>query len=560
MAEEGAGLKVTRDLKAAVSAIVQHYGDGQQSVTDTSAELHRLCGCLELLLQFDQKEQKSFLRPRKDYWDFLWTALRQQREDSEPARFVCTQDKLKTPLGKGRAFIRFCLARGQLAECLQLCLLNPELTREWYGPQSPLVSPELQEDILDSLYALNGVVFNLDLQRADLDGAWPMFSDGVMDLGASLQISATCGGPKGVHQEEPQAVQASCLGDAPIEDTLEGLPGSQPHWNLPTLEKMSEDIRSQRSPHRIQEPEEEKLEQGPSEAAPRPGICLQNSTLSIRGPEKGNKGTLKKVIGTGAEGRAVLPGTKAQRSVEASHEGEAQWGHVQRLLVSNPAQTTEEATPDSQQELEVPKIQGDPWVLHCLGKGGEGIAVEKPREQTGVISVNRREEQAAAQAPGQELVKSLRCQLQEAREQIQHQDQRLREKEGELKTLQKHLCSCHEERAQLQAELERRHQEAERKDAIHQEELQGQRDLVQAMKRRMLELIQEKDDLWQKVQHLSSVSPASCVNCSKTFGRLSRRYPCRLCGGLVCHACSTDYKKRECCCPPCAQRGNANVT
>lgn len=49
--------------------------------------------------------------------------------------------------------------------------------REWYGPQSPLVCPELQEDILDSLYALNGVTFDLDLQRPDLDEAWPMFSE-----------------------------------------------------------------------------------------------------------------------------------------------------------------------------------------------------------------------------------------------------------------------------------------------------------------------------------------------------------------------------------------------
>uniref|UniRef100_A0A8C5XXG7 RUN domain-containing protein n=1 Tax=Microcebus murinus TaxID=30608 RepID=A0A8C5XXG7_MICMU len=134
---------------AAVSAILQGYGDRQGPVTDASAELHRLCGCLELLLQFDQKEQKR---------------------DTEAARFVRSQDKLKTPLGKGRAFIRFCLVHGQLAEALQLCLLNPELTREWYGPRSPLLCPELWEDILDSLYALSGVAFDLDLQRPDLDG------------------------------------------------------------------------------------------------------------------------------------------------------------------------------------------------------------------------------------------------------------------------------------------------------------------------------------------------------------------------------------------------------
>lgn len=53
----------------------------------------------------------------------------------------------------------------------------PSSHREWYGPRSPLLCPELQEDILDSLYALNGVAFNLDLQRPDLDEAWPMFSE-----------------------------------------------------------------------------------------------------------------------------------------------------------------------------------------------------------------------------------------------------------------------------------------------------------------------------------------------------------------------------------------------
>lgn len=49
---------------------------------------------------------------------------------------------------------------------------------------------------------------------------------------------------------------------------------------------------------------------------------------------------------------------------------------------------------------------------------------------------------------------------------------------------------CQEERARLQAELEQKHQEAERRDAMYKEELGGQRDLVQAMKMRVLELIQ----------------------------------------------------------------------
>lgn len=37
--------------------------------------------------------------------------------------------KLKTPVGRGRAFLRYCLVHRQLAESLQLCLLDPESLR-----------------------------------------------------------------------------------------------------------------------------------------------------------------------------------------------------------------------------------------------------------------------------------------------------------------------------------------------------------------------------------------------------------------------------------------------
>lgn len=35
--------------------------------------------------------------------------------------------------------------------------------------------------------------------------------------------------------------------------------------------------------------------------------------------------------------------------------------------------------------------------------------------------------------------------------------------------------------------------------------------------------------------------------------------PPRLCGSLVCHACSVDYKKQACRCPPCIQKGDTQA-
>ncbi|PNJ36458.1 RUFY4 isoform 7 [Pongo abelii] len=557
MAEEGAILKVTKDLRAAVSAILQGYGDGQGPVTDTSAELHRLCGCLELLLQFDQKEQKSFLGPRKDYWDFLCTALRRQRGDMEPIHFVRSQDKLKTPLGKGRAFIRFCLAHGQLAEALQLCLLNPELTREWYGPRSPLLCPERQEDILDSLYALNGVTFKLDLQQPDLDGAWPMFSESrcssstqtqgrrprknkdapkkvplpclhselpLPHLLGILRIPATYGGPENVQIEDSHTSQAVCLQDAPSGQQLAGLPRSQQQRHLPFfLEKKGENSRRHRYPQSMWEPGGEELQLDQEEAAPWIEIFLGNSTSSTQGQGKGAMGTQKEVIGMEAEGTGVLLVAKGQRTTEGTREKEAEWSHVQRLLMPSSRGTIAGAVSGSRQRSGGSSILGEPWVLQGLATK-EDSTVENPQVQTEVTLVARREEQAEVSL--QDEIKSLRLGLQKAEEKAQRQEQLLREQEGELQALREQLSRCQEERAELQAQLEQKQQEAERRDAMYQEELGGQRDLVQAMKRRVLELIQEKDHLWQRLQHLSSMAPGCCVACSKIFGRLSRRYPC----------------------------------
>jgi hypothetical protein len=44
---------------------------------------------------------------------------------------------------------------------------------------------------------------------------------------------------------------------------------------------------------------------------------------------------------------------------------------------------------------------------------------------------------------------------------------------------------CLGERAQLQAELEQKQQEAEKRDAMYEEELREQQDLAQAMKTRV---------------------------------------------------------------------------
>ncbi|XP_051009679.1 RUN and FYVE domain-containing protein 4 [Acomys russatus] len=565
MAEKGTILNITRNLKNAVSAILRGYGDGQGPVTDTSAELHRLCGCLELLLQFDQKEQRSFLGARKDYWDFLSIALRRQRGYMEQTRFVCSQDKLKTSLGKGRAFIRLCLVHGQLAESMQLCLLNPELTREWYGPQSPLLYPELQEDILDSLYALNGVAFSLDLQRPDLDEAWPMFSESHCSNPGQTEERRPRkpkGFPKevkcsrGEELQGPEASRTSCLQDATREDRLCDLLTPLQHGCLSTfLEEKREDSRSPGCSWSIPETEREGFLLDQKEGDPKTGKFLENPTASIQQQRDRAKEAQEEVTGTKDEGKGSPPRTKGQGTTEGIQERD----HDQGLLLAPSLQGRgEDAELGTRQGWDQPSVLGQPWILQGLGTKN-GSTTEKPQEWPGVANVSTQEHQAAV-ASQQEVIKDPRYGLQLAEDQAQCQDQLLKAQKGELQALREQLSRCQAEKARLQVMLGQKQQEAERRNAMYEKELEGQRDLVQAMKRRVLELIHEKDHQWQRLQQLSTVAPGHCVGCNKVFRRLSRRYPCRLCGGLVCHACSVDYKKRERCCPACAQREEIQST
>ncbi|XP_021028482.1 RUN and FYVE domain-containing protein 4 isoform X2 [Mus caroli] len=564
MANNGTILKISRSLKNAVSAILQGYGDGQGPVTDTSAELHRLCGCLELLLQFDQKEQRSFLGARKDYWDFLFTALRRHRGYTEQISFICSQDKLKTSLGKGRAFIRLCLARGQLAESMQLCLLNPQLTRDWYGPRSPLLCPELQEDILDSLYALNGVAFNLDLQRPDLDEAWPMFSESRCSSPSRTQERRPRK-PKGFPEEvrcsrgeqlqEPDTGETSCLQDATGEDRTPDLCNPLQPSHLPTfLEEKREDSGSLSCPQSTWETEREGFQLDQKEGGPKPRKFLENSTASIQQQRSRAKDVQMQLTGRKDEGKGSLSGTEDQRTTEGIQKRAADWDLDQGPMAPSLQGREEDAELGYRHEWNQPDVLRQSWVLGTK----KSSLMEKPQEWTGVTSVTMQEDQSEVPLQ-QEVIKDPGYGLQLAEEQAQCQEQ-LRAQEAELQALQEQLSRCQKERALLQAKLEQKQQEAERRDAMYQTELEGQRDLVQAMKRRVLELIHEKDLQWQRLQQLSTVAPGHCMGCNKVFRRLSRRYPCRLCGGLVCHACSVDYKKRERCCPACAQQEEIQVT
>ncbi|XP_057190580.1 FYVE and coiled-coil domain-containing protein 1 isoform X2 [Triplophysa rosa] len=168
--------RIIRDLHDAVSELSKEHCETGEPITDDSPNLHKFCYKLEYLLQFDQKEKRTFLGSRKDYWDYFCDCLAKIKGANDGIRFVKSISELKTSLGKGRSFIRYCLVHQRLADTLQQCVMNYKITCDWYYERSPFLKSHLNTDIINHLYELNEVQFDVASRGHDLDSDWPTFA------------------------------------------------------------------------------------------------------------------------------------------------------------------------------------------------------------------------------------------------------------------------------------------------------------------------------------------------------------------------------------------------
>ncbi|XP_061744304.1 FYVE and coiled-coil domain-containing protein 1 isoform X1 [Nerophis ophidion] len=168
--------RIIRDLHDSVAELAKEYTESGEPITDDSTNLHKFSYKLEYLLQFDQKEKTTFLGTKKDYWDYFTDCLAKIKGANDGIRFVKSISELKTPVGKGRAFIRYSLVHQRLADTLQQCLMNQRVTGDWYYARSPFLKPHLSVDIINHLYELNEVHFDVASRGYDLDASWPTFA------------------------------------------------------------------------------------------------------------------------------------------------------------------------------------------------------------------------------------------------------------------------------------------------------------------------------------------------------------------------------------------------
>ncbi|XP_040595516.1 FYVE and coiled-coil domain-containing protein 1 isoform X1 [Mesocricetus auratus] len=203
---------------------------------------------------------------------------------------------------------------------------------------------------------------------------------------------------------------------------------------------------------------------------------------------------------------------------------------------------------------------------------------------------------------------SLRAQLEEQSRQLEMTKEAVRElkvtkaaMEEKLNSTSSHLAECQatlqhkdEESATLRISLERTQKELEKATSKIQEyynklcqevtnrERNDQKMLADLddlnrtkryLEERLIELLRDKDALWQKSDALEFQQKLSaeekglgdmeanhCHDCKREFSWIVRRHHCRICGRIFCYYCCNNYAvtkpsgKKERCCRACFQK------
>uniref|UniRef100_A0A1A8EXP8 FYVE and coiled-coil domain containing 1 n=1 Tax=Nothobranchius korthausae TaxID=1143690 RepID=A0A1A8EXP8_9TELE len=180
--------RIIRDLQDAVFELSKEHQESGEPITDDSSNLHKFFYKLEYLLQFDQKEKTTFLGQRKDYWDYFCDCLIKIKGANDGIRFVKSIPEVKTSLGKGRTFVRYSLVHQRLADTLQQCFINQKVTSDWYYARSPFLNPHITADIINHLYELNQIQFDVAARGYDLDADWPTFARRTLGAASSAHM------------------------------------------------------------------------------------------------------------------------------------------------------------------------------------------------------------------------------------------------------------------------------------------------------------------------------------------------------------------------------------
>ncbi|XP_071470431.1 protein RUFY3 isoform X4 [Marmota flaviventris] len=177
--------------KLSIKGLIESALNLGRTLDSDYAPLQQFFVVMEHCLKHGLKAKKTFLGQNKSFWGPLELVEKLVPEASEITASVKDLPGLKTPVGRGRAWLRLALMQKKLSEYMKALINKKELLSEFYEPNA-LMMEEEGAIIAGLLVGLNVIDANFCMKGEDLDS-----QVGVIDFSMYLKDGNSSKGSEG---------------------------------------------------------------------------------------------------------------------------------------------------------------------------------------------------------------------------------------------------------------------------------------------------------------------------------------------------------------------------
>ncbi|XP_078532524.1 protein RUFY3 isoform X2 [Lissotriton helveticus] len=177
--------------KLSIKGLIESALNLGRTLDSDYAPLQQFFVVMEHCLKHGLKGKKTFLGQNKSFWGPLELVEKLVPEASEITASVKDLPGLKTPVGRGRAWLRLALMQKKLSEYMKALINRKDLLSEFYEPNS-LMMEEEGAIIAGLLVGLNVIDANFCMKGEDLDS-----QVGVIDFSMYLKDGSIAKGSEG---------------------------------------------------------------------------------------------------------------------------------------------------------------------------------------------------------------------------------------------------------------------------------------------------------------------------------------------------------------------------
>ncbi|XP_034026678.1 protein RUFY3 isoform X2 [Thalassophryne amazonica] len=161
-------LNLMNMAKLSIKGLIESALNLGRTLDSDYAPLQQFFVVMEHCLKHGLRTKKTFLGQNKSFWGALELVEKLTPEAGEITASVKDLPGLKTPLGRGRAWLRLALMQKKLSDYMKTIINRKDLLSEFYEPNA-LMMEEEGAVIAGLLVGLNVIDANLCMKGEDLD-------------------------------------------------------------------------------------------------------------------------------------------------------------------------------------------------------------------------------------------------------------------------------------------------------------------------------------------------------------------------------------------------------